>query len=63
MAYIQCPDCGKAYKNQDEVALDVINTVIHKSCPDKKEHLIIVDEGTFEEIVKRYPFFDESRLA
>ncbi|TYO69964.1 hypothetical protein [Rossellomorea marisflavi] len=63
MAYIQCPDCGKAYVSQDEVALDVINTIIHKECPDKRNHLNIIDEGTFEEIVKRYPFFDESRLA
>lgn len=63
MAYIQCPDCGKAYGNKDVVGLDLINTVIHKSCPDKKGHLEIVDEGTFEEIVKRYPFFDESRLT
>jgi uncharacterized Zn finger protein len=55
MAYIQCPDCGKAYEKHDEVVLDEINTVIHKSCPEvRRGHLDIIDEGTFEEIVARH---------
>ncbi|MEW4325852.1 hypothetical protein Q0N12_04160 [Rossellomorea marisflavi] len=61
MAYIKCRDCGKAYEKQDEVALDELNTVLHKDCKDPRgRHLDIIDEGTFEEIVGRH--FDPARL-
>ncbi|MEW4226382.1 hypothetical protein [Rossellomorea marisflavi] len=62
MAYIRCAACGKNYERQDEVALDIIHTVLHKGCPEGPKGLKVIDEGTFEEIVLKYPFFDEKRL-
>lgn len=62
MAYIRCAACGKSYERQDEVALDIAHTVLHKECPEGPKGLEVIDEGTFEEIVLRYPFFDERRL-
>lgn len=63
MNYIHCAVCRKPYERSDEVALDLLYTVLHKNCPEEQKfrHLEIIDEGTFEEIVKRH--FDQSRLS
>ncbi|WP_430494104.1 hypothetical protein [Rossellomorea marisflavi] len=62
MSYIRCAGCGKSYEKKDEVALDIIHTVLHKNCTVSSKGLEIIDEGTFEEIVNRYDFFNEKRL-
>jgi hypothetical protein len=62
MSYIRCARCGKSYERKDEVELDISHSVLHKECPNRVEGLEVIDEGTFEEIVLRYPFFDEKRL-
>ncbi|MGM0853071.1 MAG: hypothetical protein ACQEWI_10730 [Bacillota bacterium] len=58
---IRCMHCKEYYQPQDQVALNYANSILHFDCPGN-ENLPIVDEGTFEEIVKRYPFFSDSLL-
>jgi hypothetical protein len=58
---IYCPSCQKAYLPTDQVVLNRAHTVLHMDCPDKSNQPYI-DEGTFEEIVKKYSFFDNRLL-
>ncbi|KZE53386.1 hypothetical protein [Rossellomorea marisflavi] len=62
MSYIRCAACGKSYERKDEVALDIANTILHKGCPEDSIGLEVIDEGTFEEIVLKYSFFDSKRI-
>jgi hypothetical protein len=58
---IRCQHCKEFYQLRDKVALNYANTILHFDCPDT-ENLPIIDEGTFEEIIMRYSFFDNNLL-
>jgi hypothetical protein len=58
---ILCPSCKNEYQREDKVVLNIAHTVIHIDCPDR-QGLPYKDEGTFEEIVKKYPFFKNSLI-
>jgi hypothetical protein len=58
---IYCPQCQNAYLPTDQVVLNKLHTLLHMDCPDNENHPYI-DEGTFEEIVKKYSFFDNKLL-
>ncbi|WP_034757939.1 hypothetical protein [Rossellomorea vietnamensis] len=58
---IRCHHCKEFYQPEDKVALNYANTILHFDCPDT-ENLPIIDEGTFEEIVKKYSFFSDTLL-
>ncbi|MBE2904657.1 RING finger protein [Anoxybacillus flavithermus] len=56
---LRCPICRKAFKRQDQVVLDIINTVIHRECYETTDRplLPIKDEGTLRKLVATYEFF------
>lgn len=56
MNKIQCPVCKRKIEAAELVKLDEINTIIHERC-QWDNNLEIVDHGTFEEIIRKYPFF------
>lgn len=51
-----CPICQRNVSLNEEVNIDIFNTILHKSC--KKKEVLTKESGTFEEIMERYPFFE-----
>jgi hypothetical protein len=57
---LRCPICSEIVTIDDKVFLDIINTVIHQKCYYKSlRRLPIKDEGKFQKILMKYPFFNE----
>jgi hypothetical protein len=56
---LRCPICSEVVRIDDKVFLDTINTVMHQRCyyksPQRK--LPIKDEGPFQKMLLKYPFF------
>ncbi len=58
MLKIHCPKCREVFQKSDFVLLDFVNTITHASCYTGNDQLIH-DQGTFNEFVEKYPFFQE----
>jgi hypothetical protein len=58
---LRCPICSEPVKMDEKVFLDIINTVIHQKCYYKspQRRLPIKDEGPFQKMLMKYPFFHE----
>ncbi|NUK29517.1 hypothetical protein HT574_05235 [Parageobacillus sp. VR-IP] len=58
---LRCPICSEPVQPDEKVFLDIINTVIHQKCYYKspKSKLPIKDEGLFQKMLLKYPFFHE----
>ncbi|MFS0752912.1 hypothetical protein [Oceanobacillus sp. 1P07AA] len=52
---LRCPSCQKEVNLSEEVNLDILNTITHKSCEPQSS---IKDSGTLEEMIDKYPFFE-----
>ena len=52
---LNCPICQNEVDLNEEVNVDIINTITHKSC---KSDVSIKDSGTLEEMIDKYPFFE-----
>jgi hypothetical protein len=48
-----CSSCHKEVRPNEEVTLDIINTITHKSC--NPTNLPVKDAGTFQEMANKYP--------
>ncbi|WP_035502420.1 hypothetical protein [Parageobacillus thermoglucosidasius] len=56
---LRCPICSEIVTIDDKVFLDIINTVIHQKCYYKSlRRLPIKDEGPFQKMLLKYPFFE-----
>ncbi|MGE8081454.1 hypothetical protein [Peribacillus loiseleuriae] len=53
---ILCNDCRKAFKEDDLIVIDVMNTLCHQFC-FPVELYEIKDRGTYKEIGEKYPYF------
>jgi hypothetical protein len=53
---IKCGTCGESFQNTDAIFLDELNTVVHQSCYNLENNLLIKDVGTYKAIVARYDF-------
>lgn len=58
---LQCPKCGRFYKNSAPVVLDVWNTVIHMKSYTTSD-FNIKDKGTYRSITHKYDFFEEMHI-
>jgi hypothetical protein len=57
---LRCPVCSEPVQIDEKVFLDIINTVIHQKCYYKSpRRLPIKDEGPFQKMLLKYPFFNE----
>jgi hypothetical protein len=57
---LRCPICSELVQLGEKVFLDIINTVIHQKCYYKAlRRLPIKDEGPFQKMLLKYPFFHE----
>ncbi|MED4359483.1 hypothetical protein [Geobacillus stearothermophilus] len=57
---LRCPICSKPVQPDEKVFLDIINTVVHQKCYYKAlRRLPIQDEGSFQKMLLKYPFFNE----
>jgi hypothetical protein len=58
---LRCPICSEPVHPDEKVFLDIINTVMHQKCYYKfpQRRLPIKDEGTFQKMLLKYPFFHE----
>jgi hypothetical protein len=57
---LRCPVCREPVQMDEKVFLDIINTVIHQKCYyQSSKRLPIKDEGTFQKMLLKYPFFNE----
>lgn len=57
---LRCPICSKPVQPDEKVFLDIINTIIHQKCYYQSPHrLPIKDEGPFQKMLLKYPFFHE----
>lgn len=57
---LRCPICRKAFKRQDQVVLDIINTVIHHECYYTcvgRKLFPVKDEGSLRKIIATYELF------
>jgi hypothetical protein len=55
---LRCPICSEIVAIDDKVFLDIINTIIHKKCCYQSPwRLPIKDEGSFQKMLMKYPFF------
>jgi len=56
---LRCPICFVAVRQDEKVFLDIMNTVIHQECYHRSNShkLPIKDEGTFQKMLLKYPFF------
>ena len=56
---LRCPICSEPVQPDEKVFLDIINTVMHQKCYYKFPHrrLPIRDEGSFQKMLLKYPFF------
>lgn len=52
-----CSSCHKEVRLNEDVTLDIINTITHKSCDPS--NLPVKDAGTFQEMANKYSFFRE----
>jgi len=52
---LNCPICQNEVDLNEEVNVDIINTITHKSC---KSNVSIKDSGTLEKMVNKYSFFE-----
>lgn len=59
---IRCPICKQLYKNEDMVFMNVLNTIIHTQCY-RASPFSIIDNGQFDEILKRYSFFQSNEYS
>ena len=53
-----CAVCREDVLLDDEVDIDIINTITHKPCTSRK--YLIKDSGTFAAVIDKYPFFDST---
>jgi hypothetical protein len=57
---LRCPICSEIVHPDDKVFLDLINTILHQRCYYKSpRRLPIKDQGTFQKMLLKYPFFNE----
>jgi hypothetical protein len=57
---LRCPVCREPVQMDEKVFLDIINTVMHQKCYyQSSKRLPIKDEGTFQKMLLKYPFFNE----
>jgi hypothetical protein len=57
---LRCPICSEPVQMDEKVFLDIINTIIHKKCYyQSPRRLPIKDEGLFQKMLLKYPFFHE----
>ncbi len=60
---LKCPVCSKIVHPKDKVFLDIINTVIHQRCYYQyyttRKFLPFKDQGTFQKMLLKYPFFQD----
>lgn len=57
---LRCPICSEPVQPDEKVFLDIINTVIHQKCYYKSPRRFpIKDEGLFQKMLMKYPFFNE----
>ncbi|MED3732572.1 hypothetical protein [Geobacillus stearothermophilus] len=57
---LRCPICSEPVQLDEKVFLDIINTVIHQKCYyQSSRRLPIKDEGIFQKMLMKYPFFNE----
>ncbi|MED3748833.1 hypothetical protein [Geobacillus stearothermophilus] len=56
---LRCPICSEPVQRDEKVFLDIINTVMHQKCYYKfpQRRLPIKDEGSFQKMLLKYPFF------
>ncbi|BDG48755.1 hypothetical protein [Parageobacillus sp. KH3-4] len=55
---LRCPICSEVVRPDEKVFLDIINTIIHQKCYYKSSRrLPIKDEGPFQKMLMKYPFF------
>ncbi|THE09929.1 hypothetical protein E1I69_20660 [Bacillus timonensis] len=54
---VHCPNCNIVYKKDDEVILDMYNTIHHQDC--FHYDIPIKDRCSFGEICEKYDFFNE----
>lgn len=54
---ICCSDCHKEVEPENEVTLDILNTITHKSC--KQTGLPIKDNSIFQDIILKHHFIQE----
>ncbi|NNU91808.1 hypothetical protein ETC01_00475 [Geobacillus sp. NFOSA3] len=57
---LRCPICSEPVQLGEKVFLDIINTIMHQKCYYQSPHrLPIKDEGPFQKMLMKYPFFNE----
>ena len=54
---LKCNACHKLIKYKDFVYLDLLNSVIHQRC--YTPIFDVKDKGIFQEVMKKYPLFEE----
>jgi len=55
-----CPICYNYVWIDEQVYLDILNTIIHKKCNSSRWCYPIKDSGTFGAIMVKYPYFDSA---
>jgi len=55
---IRCPECKNYFNNKEQLYLDTLNTLRHKSCYSYSLEYI-KDSGTFGELKNKYFFLNE----
>ncbi|MGG6437364.1 hypothetical protein ABET52_06230 [Saccharococcus caldoxylosilyticus] len=57
---LRCPICSEPVQLGEKVFLDIINTVIHQKCYYQSSRCLpIKDEGIFQKMLLKYPFFHQ----
>jgi hypothetical protein len=57
---LRCPICSEVVKIDDKVFLDIMNTIVHQKCYyQSSKRLPIKDEGPFQKMFLKYPFFQD----
>jgi hypothetical protein len=55
---LRCGICSEIVEIDDKVFLDFANTIIHQKCYyQSSRRLPIKDEGPFQKMLLKYPFF------
>ncbi|GGA91614.1 hypothetical protein [Ornithinibacillus halotolerans] len=56
---IHCPHCRKMYRMSDLVYLDENYTIVHQKCYSPYVIFMVIDRGTYREILDRHESFHE----
>lgn len=49
---IHCPNCRVPIKLDDEIFMDLVNTLTHQKCG---HYFSLKDQGLYREIIEKYP--------